>query len=206
MTELVATLIILTIALVLLIRFKPELTRTQGGKMFAFVALFVLPVATMRAGFTLHFESTKETEFCLSCHVMEPYGESLLTADESYLPAEHFQNRRVDRKYACFECHTQYTIFGGVAAKLDGLRHAWIYYSGQTPDVIQPFKAFHNRECLYCHTGSRRYEQLHEDDRDALRNNEASCMECHGQIHEVATLDEVKKWRPSIRELVKEAP
>ena len=90
MVELVATLIILTIGLVLLILFRPELTRTQGGKILAFVALLVLPVASMRAGLNLHFEKTKSVSFCLSCHPMEVYGESLLLADESYLPAAHF--------------------------------------------------------------------------------------------------------------------
>lgn len=202
MVELVAILVILTIGLILLIAFRPALTRTQGGKILAFVALFVLPVASMRAGFRLHFESTKETSFCLSCHVMEPYGESLLVADDSFLPAAHFQNRRVDRKYACFECHTQYTIFGGMKAKMRGLRHAWVYYTGQAPEKIEPYSPLHNRECLYCHTGSRDYEELHEDDKAELMNNEGSCMECHGRMHEVATVDAAPKWKPTIQEML----
>jgi len=206
MVELVATLVILTMGLILLVRVKPELTRTQGGKMLAFVALFVLPVASMRAGFTLHFESTKEAAFCLSCHAMEPYGESLLVADESYLPAEHFQNRRVDRKYACFECHTQYTIFGDLKAKMRGLGHAWVYYTGQTPEKIEPYSPYHNRECLYCHAGSRRYEELHEYDKTQLENNESSCQECHGSMHEVATVEAKPKWKPTIKELLKGSP
>ncbi len=68
MVELLATFVILTIALILLIAFRPELTTSQGGKILAFVVLLVLPVASMRAGFSLHFEATKTVSFCLSCH------------------------------------------------------------------------------------------------------------------------------------------
>ena len=52
---------------------------------------------------------------------MEVYGESLLLADERHLPAAHFQNGRVDREHACFTCHTQYTLFGDMKAKMTGL-------------------------------------------------------------------------------------
>ena len=65
-------------------------------------------------GFALHLEHAKSTEFCVSCHVMEPYGTSLHFDDLDYLPASHFQNNLVPREKACYTCHTQYTMFGDV--------------------------------------------------------------------------------------------
>lgn len=206
MVELVAILVLLTMALIALIALRPTLTRTPGGKALVFVAFFVFPLASMRAGLNIHFESTKQTSFCLSCHAMEPYGESLLLEDESYLPAAHFQNRRVDRKYACFTCHTQYTLFGDMKAKMNGLKHLWIYYTGQTPDKIELYNPYRNRECLYCHTGSRRFEELHEYDMNELVSNEISCMDCHGKAHDASTAAGAPKWNPSIHEMLEATP
>ena len=61
MVELVAALVILTMALIALIAIRPTLTRTHGGKLLAFIALFVLPVASTRAGFTLHYAVSVHT-------------------------------------------------------------------------------------------------------------------------------------------------
>ena len=206
MVEFVATLVILTIALVVLIWRRPELTRTQGGKLLAFVALFVLPIASVRAGFRLHFEETKSVAFCLSCHGMEPYGESLLVADESYLPAAHFQNGRIDRNTACFACHTQYTLFGDMKAKMTGLAHLWVHYTGQTPEKIELYQPYNNRECLYCHVGGRRFEELHEYDMPSLTSNERSCMECHGDSHDAANVHAKEKWRDSVQAILEASP
>lgn len=204
--EPVAILVLLTMGLIVLIAARPELTRSQGGKALAFIALFVMPIASIRAGFDLHYESTKTTAFCLSCHVMEPYGESLLLEDSSYLPAGHFQNGRVDREYACFACHTQYTLFGDLTAKLNGVKHLLVYYSGRTPEKIELYSPYNNRECLYCHSGGRRFEELHEEDMSLLLSNEASCMECHGSAHDVAAVGNAPKWKDSIEEVLEWKP
>lgn len=166
----------------------------------------ILPLVSIRNGFRLHFEATKTTSFCLSCHIMEPYGESLLLEDETYLPAAHFQNRRVDREHACFTCHTQYTLFGDVKAKMNGLKHLLVYYSGRTPEVIELYSPYHNRECLYCHTGARRFEDLHAYDMDTLLSNERTCMECHGNAHDVANVHQAAKWQDSIEQLLESTP
>ena len=48
-------------------------------------------------------ERAKETTFCLSCHVMQPYGQSLYVDDAHYIPAAHFQNHRVPADQASIE-------------------------------------------------------------------------------------------------------
>ena len=204
--DLVAALLLGAIALVLYVRTQPGLTASGAGKLLVFAALFVVPLVSLRAGLSTHMEGTKTTEFCLSCHVMEPYGQSLLLADERYVPAAHFQNRRVDRDTACFTCHTQYTIFGDVAAKLNGLQHAYVYFTGQTPDVIELYAPYHNRECLHCHVGARRFDELHAHDMSELVANTVSCMTCHGDAHDVHGLAGQPMWLDSIEPALEGGP
>ncbi len=187
-------LLVTTAVLAALLASRPSLTAARGGKVLAFVALFLLPAACLWAGFSLHMESSKTTEFCLSCHVMEPYGKSMWVDDEFALPANHFQNRRIDREHACFTCHTQYTMFGGYRAKLVGLKHLYIYYFGEIPEKIELYEPYQNRECLHCHAGARAYEEMHIDDLAVLEANEISCLECHDVAHDIDRLDGADLW------------
>jgi len=193
-TSVVACILIVTIALVGLIVLRPALTAARGGKMLAFVAFFLLPGTALWGGYQLHMEHSKSTKFCLSCHVMEPYGQSLLVDDEDALPAAHYQNRRVDRDHACFTCHTNYTLFGDYKAKIGGLRHVYIYYLGTIPKKIELYEPFKNRECLHCHDGGRKFVDAHGEDLPALRSNETSCLDCHDSVHDVEHVAAAKKW------------
>jgi cytochrome c-type protein NapC len=201
--ELVALLVLAAVFLVALVSSRPGLATSPGGKLLIFAALFLLPVASIRSGLRVHMQSTKSTEFCMSCHVMEPFGQGLLVEDETFLPAAHFQNRRIDRDTACFSCHTHYSLFGDMAAKLNGLKHMAVYYSGQTPDVIELYKPYNNRECLYCHEGARSFEDLHDHDRKELIANEMSCMSCHGKTHEVHALAGEAMWQDDLMKTLK---
>jgi len=119
----VGTLIVLSIILIGLLLIRPSITAAPGGKLLAFIAFFILPVVATALGASIHLEQSTSTQFCLSCHVMEPYGKSLLIDDPSYLPAAHFQNNRIPKDHACFTCHTDYTMFGDVNSKMRGLKH-----------------------------------------------------------------------------------
>lgn len=198
-SALVGCLLLATIALVGLIVARPGLTAARGGKVLAFFAFFALPAAALWSGFALHFEHSKSTKFCLSCHVMEPYGESLRIDDAEFLPAAHFQNRRIDRDHACYTCHTDYSMFGGVRAKLGGLKHVWVYYTRQTPEKIELYRPYRNRECLHCHGGARNYIEAHGEDLPALESNEMSCLDCHDQLHAVEKVAEMPKWTEEAR-------
>src|SRR5437868_5518941 len=100
-----------TLALIALVVLRPSLTAARGGRVLAFLAFLVLPVLVTATGLNLHMEKSKSTEFCLSCHVMAPYGKSLYVDDKDHIPAAHFQNNRIPRDHACFTCHTTYTLF-----------------------------------------------------------------------------------------------
>jgi cytochrome c-type protein NapC len=198
--------IVITLALVALVAFRPELTGARGGKILAFVALFVLPVLASWTGASEHLERSKRTSFCLSCHVMTDYGRSLYVDDKSYLPAAHFQNHRVPPDQACYTCHTDYTMYGGVKAKLRGLRHVYIQYLGTIPkpDEIKLYGPYNNRECLHCHAGARSFEASSSHHKTPnmmadIMSNRLSCMSsnCHDIVHDVATLKDATFWKPN---------
>ena len=75
-TPLPVILIGLTIALIAVFVFRPQITQTLAGKMAAFLALFALPVLCAGMGASSELVHAKSTKFCLSCHIMKPYGQS----------------------------------------------------------------------------------------------------------------------------------
>lgn len=195
--EAVAAVVLAAIALIALVTLRPSLTAARGGKILAFFAFLVLPVLATAMGLSAHLEQSKSTEFCLSCHVMQPYGRSLQVDDESWLPAQHYQNNRIPRDHACFTCHTDYTLFGDAKAKLRGLRHVYVYYLGEIPEKIQLYEPYNNRECLHCHAGARTFESsdLHKEMRADLGSNATSCMECHDAVHNVDEVAGKPLWK-----------
>ena len=193
--------VLVSMGLIAVVAFRPSLTMARGGKILAFIALFVFPLLATGIGTSIHLEHSKTTEFCLSCHVMEPYGKSLLIDDTDYLPAAHFQNRRVPRDHACFTCHTSYTMFGDFEAKVRGLRHLYVNYLGTIPDQLQLYEPFLNRECLHCHSGARSFEEseLHVEVRQELAEDVTSCLECHESTHDPESVDGLPKWKGAPR-------
>ena len=175
----------------------------SGGKIFAFGALFLLPALSLAAGYSTHMERAQATEFCLSCHVMTDYGKSLTVDDPSYIAAVHFQNNRVPRDRACYTCHTDYTMFGGVNSKIRGLRHLYVQYWGTvpTPAQIKLYEPYNNRECLHCHEGARTFEEASAHNREpdslaSIKANRLSCTSsnCHDIVHDVSSLNDVTFW------------
>ncbi len=191
-----ALFIIFNILLVALLRWRPQVTAGVGGKALAFLALFLLPVFTFSFSAAHHLEQATTTTFCLSCHVMEPYGRSLYIDSPDYVPASHFQNNRVPQDQACYTCHTTYAMFGDLRAKLNGIRHVYVNYLGTVPEHLALYEAYQNRECLHCHAGARTFEEndFHTEIRGELERNEFSCLDCHPSIHAVTELPELPMW------------
>ena len=186
----------LNLILVLILVRRPELTRVAGGRVLAFLTILVMPVAAFSVGLGEHIEQSKRTVFCVSCHVMEPYGRSLSIDSADHLPAQHFQNARVDQEFACFVCHTNYTMFGDLQAKVTGIRHVWVNYLGTVPDELTLYEPYRNRECLYCHGKARFFNEndLHLDMRPELDSDDLSCLECHTLVHDVPHLGTLDMW------------
>lgn len=202
-TSLILGVLVLTILLAGLVVVRPALTVARGGKVLAFLAFFIFPVFAGLLGLENHMERSKQTSFCLSCHVMRPYGQSLYVDDSSYLPAAHFQNGRIPRDQACYTCHTDYTLYGTFTSKLKGLHHLYAQYVTGPKQPIKLYHPYNNRECLHCHEGSRSFEQgpLHTVDPQTMadiKSNKLSCTSsgCHENIHDVNHLDQKKFWKP----------
>jgi cytochrome c-type protein NapC len=202
-TPAIVILILFSALLAGLLVWRPAITAHPGGKILAFGVLFFLPLFCLTAGMNNEMERSKSTSFCLSCHIMEPYGKSLRVDDPSYLAAAHFQNHRVPADEACYTCHTNYAMFGTFKAKLGGLRHLYVHYlkTEPRPQDIQLHEPYKNRECLHCHLGARSFEQgaVHNADPDtlpAVKANKLSCVSsgCHDIVHNLDTLDKVKFW------------
>jgi len=200
-TTLTAAFFIVSICLIVGVILRPEITAARPGKILAFVTLFVLPVIAGGLGLSEHFEKSKQTAFCLSCHVMQPYGKSLYVDDKRYLAAAHFQNHRIPVDEACYTCHTDYVLYGGVRAKIRGMRHVYIQYLGHVPvpEKIHLYNAYNNRECLHCHLGARSFEDepTHAAMREDLVSNQMSCLTsgCHDTVHNVQDLANQKFWK-----------
>jgi len=203
LTSAIIALILFSALLAAVLVLRPTITMHPGGKILAFGVLFFLPLFCLTAGMNNEMERSKSTSFCLSCHIMEPYGKSLQVDDPSYLAAAHFQNHRVPADEACYTCHTNYAMFGTFKAKLGGLRHLYVHYlrTEPRPQDIQLHEPYNNRECLHCHLGARSFEQgaVHNADPDtlpAVKANKLSCISsgCHDVVHNVGSLDKVKLW------------
>ena len=89
-----------TIAIVILVLFsavlagvfvaRPTITISRAGKILAFGVFFFLPMFSLVAGMENEMQRSESTAFCLSCHIMEPYGKSLQIDDPSYLAGAHY--------------------------------------------------------------------------------------------------------------------
>ena len=205
-------LIPLTLLAILLagtIALWPSSTRTAGGKARAFLGVFALPIAIMAGAAQDHMERSKTTEFCISCHVMQPYYDSLFIDEQRHLPAAHYQNRNIPREKACFTCHTKYTMFGDMKAKLAGLKHLWVYYFGDIPEKIELYEPYNDRECLHCHEGARAYEEhpQHIKERAKLESGKLNCFSCHSEAHGIHNdLDRLPRWDPNAEVTLPKAP
>lgn len=199
-TGILVALIVLTIALTAVFLVRPSITAGATGKILAFVALCVLPGLCVVAGMSTHMQRSEQTKFCISCHAMENYGKSLYVDDAKYVPAQHFQNHRVPADMACYACHTDYTIFGPLKDKLQGITRIYMQYVSTPPKIIHISGGYSNLQCLHCHAGARSFEEnpVHMALMDTLKSNQMSCISsgCHDAVHSASDVDHLKMWRP----------
>lgn len=199
----VVAVLAITIVVAGLVVWRPGLTVVRGGKILAFLGLFLFPAVAAMLGFESHVERSKATSFCLSCHIMGPYGKSLYVDDPSFIPAAHFQNARVPRDEACYTCHTDYSLYGGLKSKVRGMHHMYAQYLSTPRQPIRLYHPYSNRECLHCHLGARSFEQgaVHNADPQTMidiKADKLSCTSsgCHENVHNVAQAGQVKYWHP----------
>jgi cytochrome c-type protein NapC len=192
--------IILSIVLASIFLVRPSVTIGAGWKILAFIGLSVLPALCIVGGMNTHMQRSEQRQFCISCHAMVPYGQSLYVDDPKHIPAQHFQNHRVPPDMACYTCHADYTIYGPLKDKMAGLTRIYMQYVSKPPNPITIAGGFKNAQCLHCHLGARSFEEnpIHTAIRDSLVSNQMSCLTsgCHDTAHDVANLSHEKFWKP----------
>ena len=202
-TQLTLVLFLAALVSLLVVIMRPTMTKERGGRMLAFLVIFIIPIIALQIGANLHLEHSKSTQFCLGCHEMRDYGKSLEVDDEEFLPALHYQYGRVPQDKACYTCHTDYTMYGDVTAKMRGLQHVIVHYFSVPPEKIELYRPYNNRECLHCHGEARGFlgESAHSEEDTTLTSllqNRTSCLEsgCHDVAHNVGEIHDYEFWSP----------
>jgi cytochrome c-type protein NapC len=198
----VLTVVLLSALFALFFVWRVDITARRGGKILAFMCLLIFPSTAMMLGTERHLENMRSTQFCTTCHVMVAYGQSLRVDDPAALPAQHFQNQRVPREQACYTCHTDYALFGGVRSKIRGLRHLYAQYTKHPEAPVHLYSPYPNANCLHCHAGARTFEEgaTHTADPDllpAIKSGQKSCMTsgCHDVAHNITGLKNATFWK-----------
>ena len=159
-------------------------TSPTSGKRSLFFAAGLLPIATLYFTDQTLFYSMQKKDFCASCHVMEPFVQSLREPDTEHLAGLHVQHGWI-RENPCFICHTDYDMMGGARAKVKGLRHLYAFYTKDSKERPSLYNPYPNGNCLSCHKQTVTFDDIedHIDNMEDILSDDASCMDCHESAH-----------------------
>jgi cytochrome c nitrite reductase small subunit len=142
-----------------------------------------LPFLVSGVGTILVFERAERVEFCESCHLtMQAFVDDMKNPKSNSLAALHYKNRYIPDNQ-CYACHTSYGLFGTVQAKKEGLHDVYHYYTRTFHLPIKLRHPYPNNDCLKCHAGSVKWNEDHQDYKDALFSGGATCMQCHADAN-----------------------
>jgi nitrate/TMAO reductase-like tetraheme cytochrome c subunit len=145
--------------------------------------IVVLPSLALFLGANAAMEEAKRPQFCGSCHVMDHFINDMRDPGSTTLAAVHYQNRFI-LENQCYTCHTGYTIFGPLKAKMAGIRHVWKYETDLYSRPIRLHDPFDFGTCLHCHGEARVFLEKHEEEtRRMIHSREATCLDCHAPVH-----------------------
>jgi cytochrome c-type protein NapC len=186
----ISWIVLLADAILIAILLTQWRSYTRRGRLALLMpAMFVVPAALVVPATQADLEHMRSRDFCVTCHEMKPYSDSLLSDNEESVPALHYQNNRVPQRTACYSCHTDYTLFGGTRAKLTGLRHMYVHYFKGAPAAgqIKLYGKFNTQNCLYCHGPAKNFLESKTHTRktsiEDMRSGKKSCLDCHDVTH-----------------------
>ena len=171
---------------------RPPLGRLT--KSLLLLGLGLLPVIVALTGNIAGYEYTLSRPFCGSCHVMGPYLRDAQDPNSQSLAAIHSRNHRFGEQ-SCYMCHADYSMFGAITTKMNGMRHLYYYiteYANTGPDgeggpTIHLYKPFKNGTCMQCHsTAAKQWVDTHKDSLEAIRGGDMQCIDCHTEVHPTA--------------------
>ena len=188
--EPVAWLIPVGFALVALVIAAVGLLRGRLGAQAGSAGIVFLPAIAFALGNVVLMERSKGTDFCGSCHIMEPLIESI-SADDGSLASFHVSNGAVRTGQACYGCHSGYGIWGDINAKRAGLNHMIHEITGGYDLPLKMRAPFNIDSCLDCHAESPRFRNAapHALMEEALLSREMGCTgTCHPAAHPAEAL------------------
>ena len=162
------------------------LYRGRLGGFWTEAGIVFIPALAVVLGDVVLMERSKQTEFCGSCHVMEPVLESVL-GDDGSLASFHVAEGIVPLATACFTCHSGYGLWGNFTAKQAGMGHMVAEITGRYDLPLKMRAPFDINSCLECHAETRKFRavEAHQpiEIQEALIARE---MGCAGMCHAVA--------------------
>ncbi|HLH76724.1 MAG TPA: hypothetical protein VKV28_07955 [Candidatus Binataceae bacterium] len=155
------------------------------------LGLCLIPLAMLPLADVAILHNSTSDAFCATCHrAMQPYFSDMRNPAGRALAAVHFRDGAMPGRN-CYGCHADFGITGMVAAKLAGVRDAWVNLGGAYRLPNPAGDRFSNRLCLKCHAQSARFLAIDahlEDNRHIaadLLSDVSSCEECHGPGHQI---------------------
>lgn len=192
----VASLLVAIGSTLVLLALHRRLAARRAGRLALALGALALPVLAVAGSAGHTYTTSSTTEFCLQCHEMRDHGKSLFVDGGGSLAAVHYQKRLIDRDHTCFECHTDYAMFGDLKAKMNGLRHVWVHFIGDVPATFELYEPYPNYNCLHCHADARSYLEAteHRGRFAAMAADEVSCLTCH-RGHDLAAARQGPYWQ-----------
>ncbi len=163
------------------------LIRGRLGDTLLTLGLVALPVLAFALANAVLLERSKNTEFCMSCHIMEPLL-AVVGEQEPTLASVHISRGAVRTHQSCYGCHSGYGLWGDVSAKLAGVGHMVATMTGRYELPLQIRGSYDIDACLACHAESGRFRAVvaHQlpDIQRALLAREMGCTgACHPAAH-----------------------
>jgi len=154
------------------------------ARMLLFIGVCCVPFPAMLMSTAVGLEQSKAITFCNSCHLMGPFVADMKDPDSRSLSALHFRNRYIQSEH-CYNCHTDYGLFGTLQAKLGGMSHVWSEFAGAGSGLVRPKTNYRFTICLNCHGQSSKFMQ--QKDHAGVVNKVVSgtltCTKCHHRSH-----------------------
>ena len=151
-----------------------------------------LPVLAFALGNAVLLDRSKETQFCISCHIMQPIYDSTRSEDGS-LASIHVTRGAVPTSQSCYTCHSGYGIWGDTNAKLSGVQHMVHTALGTYELPLKLYGTYDVAGCLQCHAESASFRgvEVHaaEGIAESLLSGDMSCSgTCHPAAHPAEAL------------------
>ena len=164
--------------------FRRQRLQEATSKWMLFFGICLFPMPVMFLSTAVGLEQSKNVEFCMSCHVMQPFISDLKDPASKTLAALHYKNRYIQREH-CYRCHTDYGILGTMEAKKTGLGHIWKAATGSYTLPIKMSKPYDFAICLDCHAESVKFnnEAAHEGVVQETASGKGNCLDCHDSPH-----------------------